>query len=254
MTKSEFRRTVARRAVARALGFRISGCGSLSSRLLAATASLLIAGAIGDAPSLAQSSSGRPLFQWESLPPLPDQNGFAGSFAGVDSSALLVAGGANFPDRKPWEGGTKVWYDRVYVLEQPDAAWKIAGKLPRPLGYGVSITTKDGVACLGGSNAASHYADCFLLQWRGDELKSSPLPPLPRPCANLSGALVGNTIYVAGGIEEPTATSALNTFWSLDLANLNAGWQEPASWPGPGRMLATAVRKETPFICLAALR
>ena len=31
--------------------------------------------------------------------------------------AILVAGGANFPDKKPWEGGKKVWYDTVFVLE-----------------------------------------------------------------------------------------------------------------------------------------
>ena len=46
---------------------------------------------------------------WEKLPPLPDREGFAGSFAGVSGDALLVAGGANFPGAKPWEGGAKAW-------------------------------------------------------------------------------------------------------------------------------------------------
>jgi hypothetical protein len=50
--------------------------------------------------------------KWASLPPLPDREGYAGSFAGVSDGVLLVAGGANFQDRRPWEGGTKVWYDR----------------------------------------------------------------------------------------------------------------------------------------------
>ena len=52
---------------------------------------------------------------WERLPSLPDREGFAGLFAGVSGGALLVAGGANFPDAKPWEGGKKVWYDTVFV-------------------------------------------------------------------------------------------------------------------------------------------
>ena len=39
--------------------------------------------------------------------------------AGVSGGALLVAGGANFPDKKPWQGGTKVWYDTVFVLDEP---------------------------------------------------------------------------------------------------------------------------------------
>src|SRR5262245_23532811 len=35
---------------------------------------------------------------WTQLPPLPDREGFAGAFAGVTGGALIVAGGANFPD------------------------------------------------------------------------------------------------------------------------------------------------------------
>src|SRR4051812_40526979 len=78
--------------------------------------------------------------EWKQLPSLPDVEGFAGSFAGVSNGALLVAGGGNFPGKKPWEGGAKVWYDTVYVLENPSAKWKVAGNLPPPLGYGVSVT------------------------------------------------------------------------------------------------------------------
>ena len=45
---------------------------------------------------------------WKQLPPLPDKLGFAGSFAGVSGGALIVAGGANFPEAMPWAGGPKV--------------------------------------------------------------------------------------------------------------------------------------------------
>ena len=71
---------------------------------------------------------------WSRLPPLPDREGFAGPFAGVSDGALLVVGGANFPDKKPWEGGTKNWYDTIFVLDRPDGQWKTAGRLPRSLG------------------------------------------------------------------------------------------------------------------------
>ena len=78
--------------------------------------------------------------RWTALPALPDKEGFASMFAGVSGGALLAAGGANFPDKRPWEGGKKVWYDTVFVLAKPDGQWQFAGKLPRPLGYGVSVT------------------------------------------------------------------------------------------------------------------
>lgn len=178
--------------------------------------------------------------RWSRLPPIPDREGFAYPFAGVASGALVVAGGANFPDKKPWEGGAKRWYDTVFVLEHASRTWKIAGKLPRPIGYGVSITTADGILCLGGSDADRHYSDCFKMQWHDGEIQFTQLPKLPKPCANSCGALINNVVYVAGGIEKPDATQALHAFWSLDLANLAAGWRELDSWPGSQRMLATA--------------
>src|SRR4051794_34706734 len=99
--------------------------------------------------------------EWRRLPSLPDKEGFAGMFAGVSGGALVVAGGANFPGKKPWEGGKKVWYDTVYVLEQPGGEWKVGGRLPRPLGYGVSVTHGGAVICVGGSDAERHYAEVF---------------------------------------------------------------------------------------------
>ena len=38
---------------------------------------------------------------WSELPPLPDKLGFAGPFLGTHNGALLVAGGAYFPDGPP---------------------------------------------------------------------------------------------------------------------------------------------------------
>jgi N-acetylneuraminic acid mutarotase len=138
----------------------------------------------------AVSSSAADSTSWSKLPSLPDKEGFASMFAGVSGGALLAAGGANFPDMKPWEGGKKIWYDTVFVLEKPDGAWKVAGKLPRTLGYGVSVTHGGGVVCVGGSDAERHHADCFRLEWRAGELTAKALPSLPLPVANMSGGLL----------------------------------------------------------------
>src|SRR5882757_3411180 len=75
------------------------------------------------------ASSGRSVdklfFTWEQASPIPDADGFAGSYAGVSNGVLLVAGGANFPgDKRPWTQGVKTWYDNIFVLEQKDGAWK----------------------------------------------------------------------------------------------------------------------------------
>ena len=178
--------------------------------------------------------------RWSQLAPLPNPLGVAAPFAGVSGNSLLVAGGANFPDGLPWEGGKKVWHDTVYRLDAPTGSWSIAGKLQRPLAYGVSVTTPDGLICIGGSDATRHYPGAFRLFLRGDSLRVEPLPPLPKSLANAAGALVGQQILLCGGSTEPGERSASNQLWSLDLSHLTAGWRELPALPAEPRFLATA--------------
>jgi len=178
--------------------------------------------------------------RWEQLPSIRDREGFASPFAGVSGGALVVAGGANFPGKRPWEGGVKKWYDSAFVLDSPLGSWKAADPLPRPTAYGVAVSIDDAVICIGGGDATRHFCAVYRLTWDGTHLKSTPLPDLPRPCAFMCGAAVNRTIYIAGGIEKPDATSCLNTFWSMDLAAARPEWRELAPCPGPERMLAVA--------------
>jgi N-acetylneuraminate epimerase len=178
--------------------------------------------------------------EWKQLPALPDAEGFAGSFAGVINGALLVAGGANFPDAKPWEGGAKVWYDTVFVLESPSAKWQIAGHLPRTLGYGVSVSYNNGVVCAGGSDRDRHYSNVFRLEWVNGKLKTVSLPSLPKPSANCCGAMVGDVLYVAGGTDAPEAKETSNRAWRIDFRAKSPRWSEIPTWPGNRRMLAAA--------------
>jgi len=205
----------------------------------------LVAG-LACAIAMAGQTSGQAL-DWSRLPAIPDRVGFAGPIAGVSDGMLVVAGGANFPERPPWQGGAKVWYDTVRTLDSPSGTWRELGKLPRQLGYAVSLTTPRGIACLGGSDSQRHYRDCFLLRIERGAVVTEPLADLPRGCANACGALVGNTIYLAGGLATPGDTAALDTFWSLDVADRKARWQSHPSWPGPARMLAVAGAHEGAF-------
>ncbi len=200
--------------------------------------------AAGVLPARAAESAPAPasLTQWAELPALPDDHGFAGMYAGVSGDFLLAAGGANFPDALPWEGGTKTWNDRVWVLDKPDGAWKEAGRLPSPRGYGVSLTVPGrGVLCIGGNDASNHFADVFILSWTtAGGLKTESLPPLPQPLANACGALIGTTVYIAGGETAPGAVAASDGFWSLNLGAAKPEWTRLPTWPGPARTLAVA--------------
>lgn len=174
------------------------------------------------------------------LPDLPDIVGRAGMFAGRHGDVLLAAGGANFPNRMPWDGGAKVWHDEVYALPATGTQWRVIGRLPGPNGYGVSVTTREGVVVAGGSNADRHLADVWLMSTRGDEVSLSALPALPMPLAQMAGALVGRVVHVVGGIDRPDASRAEARHLALDLDAPKGGWRTLPPLPGEGRILATA--------------
>lgn len=186
-------------------------------------------------------------FSWSTLPELPDAHGFAGAYAGVSQDALIVAGGANFPSGPPWEGGAKVWHDRVFVYPADQSGWKEVARLPKALGYGVSITTPEGVVCIGGSHASGHEARVFRLRWNGSNVEIDDLPPLPVTLANMAGALVGGRIHVIGGSTSPEAVAASNRHFCLE----GGAWKELAPLPAEGRILPVAGAKDGAFYVIS---
>ena len=205
------------------------------------------------------ANSNAKVIQWSELPDLPDALGVAGAFSGVSSGALIVAGGANFPEPLFKDGqvnplAKKIWWDRIYVLTAPDGQWHESGKLPRTLAYGASVTTAEGVVCIGGSDAEKHYSDVFMLVWADGKIELTDLPALPRPCANTAGALLGTTIYVAGGQESPDSKRAMKNFWALDLSHDDPQWVELDPWPGPERILPVAAVQDGSFFLFSGCR
>jgi SSS family solute:Na+ symporter len=200
----------------------------------------------------------QPELVWDELPPLPDEFGFGGPFAGVHNGALIVAGGTNFPDGSPWgdKPGKKRWHNRIYVLPSPTSNWLNIGKLPKRLAYGASISTDDGLILIGGEEDGTPVADVYRLQWNGSAEKikiDTLLPPLPKAASYISGTRIGSTIYVAASLCSDGA-DRLDTkvFWALNLTSLEDStnslngsskaqgdvkpvWQELPTWPGSPR-------------------
>ena len=191
----------------------------------------------------------------EMLPPVPDTIGYAGAFTGVIGNQLLAGGGANFPDGvMPWNGGKKVWHDTLYSLDlsAPEAGWKIIGRLPKPNGYGVSLSTREGIVLIGGGDAARHFREVWLLTLAADGKPAfRKLPELPTDLAQMSGALVGRRIHLCGGIDKTDATEATSGHWMLDLDALESGWQKLPALPAAGRILATAAALGDAFYFMA---
>jgi N-acetylneuraminic acid mutarotase len=165
---------------------------------------------------------------------------------GLHQDVLIVAGGANFPE-PVWENA-KAWHEVIYVLRQAEAGfeWHVAGSLRRPLAYGASLSVPEGVVCIGGNDAQSTSSECFLLTWdeTSQTVRTRDLPDLPRPLAYGQAAIVGETIYLAGGQTTTELDSAQQALWSLPLSALyepSPKWREHPPWPALPRAFNSTV-------------
>ncbi|TXD48196.1 sodium:solute symporter family transporter [Polaribacter sp. IC073] len=182
------------------------------------------------------------------LPSLPAQQntteslGFAGMLGGAHNGVFLVAGGANFPEGLPWEGGKKVWSKDIYVFE--NNKWRLSSKqLLEPLGYSASINTDQGILCIGGNNATSTSNSVFMLSYNSasKEVEITAYPKLPESLAFSSAVVVDDFVYLVGG---KNAKRSTNSFYKLDLKKKQS-WAKLTDFPGLPRALHTTAVQET---------
>lgn len=81
-----------------------------------------------------------------------EQFGVAGAFSGNIGDYIIIAGGANFPYKSVLEGGKKVIYSDIYLMKQGEKGLELIEhkQLDEGLGYGSTISTKNGVYFIGG--------------------------------------------------------------------------------------------------------
>lgn len=165
------------------------------------------------------------------LPPLGADlanPGVARPFCGEHNGMVLVAGGANFPDKPLADGGKKRYHATVYGSPVGTNVWRVVGEMAVPLGEGVSVSTPRGIVCVGGAEGPfgeSVTAKAFLMSWdaSAEKIGFAPLPDFPYPVKMAAAAARGTCVYVAGGWRGKPAESDV---WMLDLGADGAlAWQ-----------------------------
>ena len=177
--------------------------------------------------------------------------GVSGAFAGTTGEYVLVAGGCNFPDTPAADGGQKVFYTDVYAIplsclgatDNPRSGdWQRVGSLPCALAYGASVTTPEGIVCLGGTADGQKSEDFATLLSLGKDgaLQAQDIPLLPVALDNFAAAYGDGYIYVAGGQHNGIPNrKVFRLKWPL-----GAAWEELPDMPGPVRVQpAAAVQK-----------
>jgi N-acetylneuraminate epimerase len=160
--------------------------------------------------------------------------GFAGAINAVNNGAFLVAGGANFPDKMPWEGGVKYYSKEIHILERSGDAFtwnkEVSTTLPFPIAYCGNTSTDLGIVYAGGENEQGLSKAAFLLNWNKGRnmVEIKRLPDLPIALTNTGLSNLDNVVFAAGGDEQNKSS---NAFFSLNLNEKSAQWQRLANMP-----------------------
>ena len=195
---------------------------------------------LNNMPAVAQSKKVISI-EWKTiaeLPPFRDQSksiGVAGPVVGIINNKLIVAGGANFPDKMPWQGGKKIYYNNISIFNKEKEQVfqeKIKNSLTSNIAYAANCITPLGVVYAGGENELGLSDKVYLLQWdeASNNLRQTKLPDLPVETTNGSLVCIDNTIYFLGG---ETLTNTTNQFYSLNLIKINLGWMTLPVLPKP---------------------
>lgn len=177
------------------------------------------------------------------LPLNPGMNGLNGPFSGVHNGVLIVAGGA---DAVQGDSGTwsQQYHSEIMVgkrLSEGKIDWMEGGKwqLDGPRAYGNSVSTPEGLLCIGGMGEAGSERSVRLLRWdlEKEGIEVVELRDLPVAVAHGAGAYGEGKIYFAGhgtGAEE-------KFFWSLEVDGgiKENEWKTLPTWPGKGRSKAS---------------
>ncbi|HEV2831933.1 MAG TPA: kelch repeat-containing protein [Hanamia sp.] len=154
--------------------------------------------------------------------------GFAGPINGVNNNVFIIAGGANFPNGLPWEGGKKYYSNEIFVLQKEDNkfVWnkKVKKSLTAPIAYCGVTSTDKGIVYAGGENETGISKKAWLLNWDSEDenIEIKPLPDLPLALTSVALAHIDNMVFAAGGDK---AKGSSKTFFSLDLNAKNAEWK-----------------------------
>lgn len=177
--------------------------------------------------------------EWQKAAQLQNEDGslslgFAGPINGVYNDVFITAGGANFPDKMPWEGGKKHYSKEIHVLEKNKDQYQWNKKnsisLPEPIAYSGSTSTSLGIVYVGGENEKGLSKKAYLLKWNSkqNEIELKSLPDFPIAVTNIALTSLNNIVYAIGGDE---AAKSSDLVFSIDLNAVEPEWKSLPKLP-----------------------
>lgn len=183
----------------------------------------------------------------ESIPAVSETEksiGYAGMLGGVHQQHIIAAGGANFPDKMPWDGGEKKWHDDIFIYS--NGQWIVSKeRLPVPLAYAANVSTEKGIYSIGGNNENGPSKRTLILKYHAikNDVVVEKGPDLPQPLAYAAAVYYQGYIYLIGGSDGFGST---NSFYRLHIET-GSTWEKLADFPGEARSVHSAVVQDDSF-------
>ena len=161
--------------------------------------------------------------------PASGHDGVAGAFIGTIGSRVIIAGGSDFSDKKPWEGGSKTYFDNIYILENNNGNYSCRlseQKLPTALANGCCTSSGQILYCFGGYNGDGRSDTVYSLSLTDDKsIKIDSVSQLPQ------GFIPAAAEFLKGGIFLHGSKSGKNMFYRFSPDS--GQWKELVSCPAP---------------------
>jgi N-acetylneuraminic acid mutarotase len=165
------------------------------------------------------------------------------------ANQIIIAGGNNFPEGLPWEGGVKKYYDQVFVYDVKGDTLIMADssvRLPSKVAYAAVAQLKEGIFYAGGENEKGPLNSAYLIKkGKQQTFEIIELPHLPIAITNAVAVATDNALYFLGGANKEGVS---NRVWKLALNNIKKGWTAQASLPQPTSFAAAAIANEHIYI------
>jgi N-acetylneuraminic acid mutarotase len=175
--------------------------------------------------------------------------GLSGVVLGVVGNQIIIAGGNNFPEGLPWEGGVKKYYDQVFVYDVKGDTVIIADssvRLPSKVAYAAVAQLKEGIFYAGGENQKGPLSNVYLIQKNNKNgVVIINWPDLPEALTNAVAVATSNAVYVLGGA---TKNGVSDKVWAVYLNDIKAGWKYVSNMPQPTAFAAAVFAQGQVYI------
>ena len=175
--------------------------------------------------------------EWKSIPDAAYAKGVSAPFCGAIQDVLVIAGGANFPDKSLLEGGAKRVYADIWARAPRGRKWVHAGILPDSAAYGATFAVDSALVLAGGNVCGVTTDKVYELRLRYGKAVLRTLPQLPEPMEQCGWTRDGDRLYLVGGVGTTGvyACTVGEYVWSK-VADLPEPLVQPVAFASDGKL------------------